>query len=116
MSKVDSDIAQTLAAEQAALISAWYSEDTASEVAADLGVTAKDIERAWRYLKRDGKLPDTPRRPGAASSGHLDGRLRIDAIGGGDPLLERLQRAHPEGPRADLVNTRKRKRGHDKAR
>lgn len=83
----------------------WFSRDPAHIIATNLGVKTYDLDREWRRMKIEGKLPNQQRRIGVGPAiappvaDHLDGR---PGVGDNDKLLTMLRKQHPEGPRYDI--------------
>jgi hypothetical protein len=73
------------------LIKYWHGHQRLNEIAAELGIEAKQLSSAWKALKRRGKLPlgDRPRHgrhvmDQPAENGRPD-------VGRNDPLLDALR-------------------------
>jgi hypothetical protein len=80
------------------LIRRWLSTDSLCAIAAELGLTQTAVEREWRRLRREGKLPSGHRTCGTDNPvGEADGRPSVGRLAlGEDPLLDRLVEVHGE--------------------
>src|SRR5262252_7475708 len=84
-------ISPPLPADEATLIAAWYGEETLADTAAALGIGKYQLERAWRFLKRDRKLPQHSRAIEMETGVPHDGRTSVDSFNiGTDALLVKL--------------------------
>jgi len=86
------------------LIEAWHGPHSTAAIAADLGIKGDALERAFRELKRNGKLPKLSRQAIHQSTASSD-RPAADEDGSA-ALLELLIQHHGDdnetGERADL--------------
>ncbi len=89
--------------DEAELIRCWLGSNSLAQIARDLGLTQTLIEREWRRLRREGKLPNGRRTRGIDNpTGEADGRPTVGRLAWGeDPLLDKLAEVHGE-PRPDL--------------
>jgi len=97
-------------ADENTIILAWHTRENAPDIAKRLGIGVGELERAWRQLKLERKLPHGSRKCNADSdaSNHHDGRSRVDTLWHEDALLAKLYAVH-EAPRADLYPGLKRR-------
>src|SRR5262245_16276892 len=86
------------------LIEAWHGPHSTAAIAADLGIKGDALERAFRELKRNGKLPKLSRQAVHQATASSD-RPAADEDGSA-ALLELLIQHHGDdngtGERADL--------------
>jgi len=85
MTQRKSSIPQATAAE-ADIIAAWHNDESLVACAQMLDMKPATLERAWRWLKRTGKLPDRSRRH---RQNFKDDK---DAVDNGCPSVHKLGR------------------------
>src|SRR5262245_23285251 len=99
---------------EAVLVRRWHGHESVKDIADDLKLKPHELERRWRQLKREGKLPDGPRQynrpqPPIDTDRH-DGRPSVDGAWYDDPLLAALQREHGMDGRPDIFPGLKKRR------
>jgi len=90
-----------------ALVAAWHSSDSLRALSEQLNVAQHWLEREWRRLKYQDKLPNTKRISGGGRPKQMSVYERIEAsdlppLWSDDPLLDRLRAVHGEQGREDL--------------
>jgi len=86
------------------LIEAWYGPHSTAAVAADLGIRGNELERAFRKLKQEGKLPRLSRQAVHQATASSD-RPAADEDGSAallELLIQHYGNDNETGERADL--------------